>query len=183
MCPGQTATISSTSEPSSRPLTNSPTQSLQNYCAKSSLELLSKCNTAPTCNDGDEPCPENLLCFKDIMCDAIQGENEPMQEQETPKPTSHPSDVTSKPTLAPLVPVINIQLPEDPFECSGLCLMPIDSPDCDYIQNLGLKIGGCSRLEVQHGEFCTATGRCGTCLLYTSPSPRDTERSRMPSSA
>ena len=23
----------------------------------------------------------------------------------------------------------------------------------------------------------------GTCLLYTSPSPRDTERSRMPSSA
>ena len=25
--------------------------------------------------------------------------------------------------------------------------------------------------------------RCGVCLLYTSPSPRDTERSRMPSSA
>ncbi|WP_460366055.1 hypothetical protein, partial [Staphylococcus aureus] len=24
---------------------------------------------------------------------------------------------------------------------------------------------------------------CNTCLLYTSPSPRDTERSRMPSSA
>ncbi len=161
MCPGQTTTVSPTSEPSSRPLTNSPTQSLQNYCAKSSLELLSKCNTAPTCNDGDEPCPENLLCFKDIMCDAIQGD-EPMQEQETTKPTSHP--VTSNPTIAPLVPVINIQLPEDPFECSGLCLMPIDSPDCGYIQNLGLKIGGCSRLEVQHGEFCTATGRCGTDL-------------------
>jgi hypothetical protein len=81
-----------------------------------------------------------------------------MQEHETPKPTSHP--VTSKPTLAQLVPVINIQ---DPFECSGLCLMPIDSPDCDYIQNLGLKIGGCSR-HVVHGEFCTATGRCGTDL-------------------
>ena len=26
-------------------------------------------------------------------------------------------------------------------------------------------------------------GRCRCCLLYTSPSPRDTERSRMPSSA
>ena len=26
-------------------------------------------------------------------------------------------------------------------------------------------------------------GHFGTCLLYTSPSPRDTERSRMPSSA
>ena len=32
----------------------------------------------------------------------------------------------------------------------------------------------------------TLTGGCtkaNTCLLYTSPSPRDTERSRMPSSA
>ena len=28
-----------------------------------------------------------------------------------------------------------------------------------------------------------ASGICGSCLLYTSPSPRDTERSRMPSSA
>ena len=28
-----------------------------------------------------------------------------------------------------------------------------------------------------------ALGFVGTCLLYTSPSPRDTERSRMPSSA
>ena len=27
------------------------------------------------------------------------------------------------------------------------------------------------------------TGRQGTCLLYTSPSPRDRTRSRMPSSA
>ena len=26
-------------------------------------------------------------------------------------------------------------------------------------------------------------GVCHTCLLYTSPSPRDSERSRMPSSA
>ena len=29
----------------------------------------------------------------------------------------------------------------------------------------------------------TAIGKVGACLLYTSPSPRDTERSRMPSSA
>ena len=28
-----------------------------------------------------------------------------------------------------------------------------------------------------------ATGVCHTCLLYTSPSPRDMRRSRMPSSA
>ena len=29
----------------------------------------------------------------------------------------------------------------------------------------------------------TSTASCESCLLYTSPSPRDTERSRMPSSA
>ena len=29
----------------------------------------------------------------------------------------------------------------------------------------------------------TADGRCISCLLYTSPSPRDVEESRMPSSA
>ena len=28
-----------------------------------------------------------------------------------------------------------------------------------------------------------ATGLCHTCLLYTSPSPRDRQKSRMPSSA
>ena len=32
-------------------------------------------------------------------------------------------------------------------------------------------------------EFPTATGNYGTCLLYTSPSPRDGLLSRMPSSA
>ena len=29
----------------------------------------------------------------------------------------------------------------------------------------------------------TGKGRCNVCLLYTSPSPRDVEESRMPSSA
>ena len=32
-------------------------------------------------------------------------------------------------------------------------------------------------------EFCTITGYYKGCLLYTSPSPRDVEESRMPSSA
>ncbi|GAB5887499.1 hypothetical protein JMUB7554_27820 [Staphylococcus aureus] len=31
-------------------------------------------------------------------------------------------------------------------------------------------------------DFCCG-GQVSICLLYTSPSPRDTERSRMPSSA
>ena len=33
------------------------------------------------------------------------------------------------------------------------------------------------------GCFCIGTNQVDLCLLYTSPSPRDTERSRMPSSA
>ena len=32
-------------------------------------------------------------------------------------------------------------------------------------------------------ELGPGTGQATDCLLYTSPSPRDTERSRMPSSA
>ena len=32
-------------------------------------------------------------------------------------------------------------------------------------------------------HFCTANGTIKACLLYTSPSPRDVEESRMPSSA
>ena len=35
-------------------------------------------------------------------------------------------------------------------------------------------------LEVKSGDFIAVTGPC---LLYTSPSPRDRTRSRMPSSA
>ena len=31
--------------------------------------------------------------------------------------------------------------------------------------------------------FCTVDGQVYACLLYTSPSPRDVEESRMPSSA
>ena len=38
-------------------------------------------------------------------------------------------------------------------------------------------------LDVPKGEFLTMLGPSGSCLLYTSPSPRDRTRSRMPSSA
>ena len=38
-------------------------------------------------------------------------------------------------------------------------------------------------MSVVAGEDGVERNRTNTCLLYTSPSPRDTERSRMPSSA
>ena len=37
--------------------------------------------------------------------------------------------------------------------------------------------------SVKHGSDKRSIDYCGHCLLYTSPSPRDVEESRMPSSA
>ena len=50
--------------------------------------------------------------------------------------------------------------------------------DAFYRCNLGLRTA--ERILVQVGEF---SARTMSCLLYTSPSPRDRTRSRMPSSA
>ena len=38
-------------------------------------------------------------------------------------------------------------------------------------------------ISIQQGETFAIVGPSGSCLLYTSPSPRDRTRSRMPSSA
>ena len=37
--------------------------------------------------------------------------------------------------------------------------------------------------KLRAGDTVTLTGTVYTCLLYTSPSPRDRQKSRMPSSA
>ena len=38
-------------------------------------------------------------------------------------------------------------------------------------------------LNVKEGDLVAIVGQSGSCLLYTSPSPRDVHLSRMPSSA
>ena len=38
-------------------------------------------------------------------------------------------------------------------------------------------------LDIEEGEIFGLLGPNGSCLLYTSPSPRDRQKSRMPSSA
>ena len=38
-------------------------------------------------------------------------------------------------------------------------------------------------LEIEEGQVVCIIGPSGSCLLYTSPSPRDSTSSRMPSSA
>ena len=50
--------------------------------------------------------------------------------------------------------------------------------------NLLFQIGGSEKLRLNtNGEIGILGANYGTCLLYTSPSPRDSNLSRMPSSA
>ena len=54
------------------------------------------------------------------------------------------------------------------------------------LKSEGLSIDGCSTLAIKKffcDNFYHATAHNKPCLLYTSPSPRDRTRSRMPSSA
>ena len=61
------------------------------------------------------------------------------------------------------------------------------SADVD-LQNISVTFGNFYAaknvsVKIQEGEFFSFLGPSGCCLLYTSPSPRDRTRSRMPSSA
>ena len=50
---------------------------------------------------------------------------------------------------------------------------------------MALSLAGCSatRVETTTGNWGTPVTEADICLLYTSPSPRDRQKSRMPSSA
>ena len=50
-------------------------------------------------------------------------------------------------------------------------------------EDIGIYGGACGVTEGLLEEFGRERIKDTPCLLYTSPSPRDTERSRMPSSA
>ena len=58
-------------------------------------------------------------------------------------------------------------------------VLPVAPLVLDDAGSLEAMAGAVMRL---HSTLLTI-GRCYTCLLYTSPSPRDVEESRMPSSA
>ena len=59
------------------------------------------------------------------------------------------------------------------FPLGGATVMVGDNTDVSAVYT-----GACA-----YSSFTDYMGNCGTCLLYTSPSPRDRQKSRMPSSA
>ena len=71
------------------------------------------------------------------------------------------------------------------MELSSLtAISPVDGRYRNKVENLSLYFSEWAliryRVRVEIEYFIAL---CEFCLLYTSPSPRDTERSRMPSSA
>ena len=83
----------------------------QNYCVEDESKLQSDCGIAPTCNDGDAPCPLGTICFGDHLCEIEKPSLAPLRIQNptssplrTPNPTSRPSSggeiyVPSEPLL------------------------------------------------------------------------------------
>ena len=68
-----------------------------------------------------------------------------------------------------------------PFLIKHRTLSKLLSTYIDALPNLISEKTG--RVHTNFNQAATATGRLSSCLLYTSPSPRDDELSRMPSSA
>ena len=68
---------------------------------------------------------------------------------------------------------------------AGLCVLGygLGKPLVEYFSNRGNEPPPESAWTPPVSAEPAAPSAEGTCLLYTSPSPRDTERSRMPSSA
>ena len=59
----------------------------------------------------------------------------------------------------------------------------VDNIGADLEGSFGSMPGAISKGSKKFADLAAANGMDGSCLLYTSPSPRDRTRSRMPSSA
>ena len=66
-------------------------------------------------------------------------------------------------------------------EC-GIALLRLKKPLQYYIDTYGTAFYGLNKMYLLM-EKQRNRGQDGVCLLYTSPSPRDRQKSRMPSSA
>ncbi|KAL9189137.1 hypothetical protein ACHAXT_011627 [Thalassiosira profunda] len=117
----------------------------QNYCAKSAVELETTCAAAPTCNDGDGPCPNDTFCFPNVVCESAGQAAEPL-------PPAPPVEDT----------VVYADTPTSDPACNALCLQPLSYSDCQSALDDGVEIFSCTSPEVIVGDVCAATGQCGT---------------------
>jgi hypothetical protein len=114
------------------------TGSVGNYCATSQDLIQEQCKEAVVCNDDFGICPPNTFCYKNVVCEAVQGQSG----------LSDPGSTAA---------------PAGGEECDELCLKPVLPEDCDYILSLGLNILPCA-LEIGLDQVCSGTGQCGTSL-------------------
>ena len=148
----------------------------QNYCGKLSDDLSEVCAWAPTCNDGDGPCPSDTFCFPNVVCkpavdqavpaEGDNAEEEVLESDEPPESVQPPEENNNSGDTSNIA---------DPA-CDELCLQPIDHSDCDFVLGLNIEFRPCtSNLErTQIGEFCLGTNRCGTDRgLYNCPNDQD----------
>ena len=77
--------------------------------------------------------------------------------------------------VAPTAPANDLVCNSTPITCG----QTISGTTVDATNSGTAEAGFCSISQTQPGVWYTVPG----CLLYTSPSPRDVEESRMPSSA
>jgi len=186
-----TATLTTT-KPTSRPISialnkpagnngniadaNNQSSVKQNYCAQGTEQLETTCAWAPTCNEGDGPCPADTFCFPNVMCESRTQAAESTQKDDSgkqpPPPTSMP---TPDENILDDVAAAATTTSSDPA-CNDLCLQPIDLADCDYVLSIEMDILPCTSGNglVEIGNLCTGTGRCGTDLEWNNcPSNND----------
>ena len=79
-----------TPPPTFQPFTKAPILAIppQNYCAAGDDDLETMCVRAPTCNDGDGPCPPGSFCFGGVSCP------DRSEAVAVPRPSSRPISLT-----------------------------------------------------------------------------------------
>lgn len=80
-------------------LANNDLRIKQNYCAMNEIDLYANCSVAPTCNDGDPPCPFGTVCFGEHLCGSKESLAPSLQDVTVQIPSQAPSPLDSGPSF------------------------------------------------------------------------------------
>ena len=109
------------------------------------------------------------------------GDDTPIIKGSALNALNSPSDESANKCIVDLMEACDTFIPEPERDVDKPFLMPVE----DVFSITGRGTVGTGRIErgiIKVGDEISILGM-GTCLLYTSPSPRDRQKSRMPSSA